>query len=108
MDIETGEKLSTLLMWAWLLPLASFVLILFFGKRMGSHGKLAGHLATGAILTSAVLSFSALFGVWLPNNPLPDPVHHGEEHVDEGHGEETHAEDPGHAAAAPLPRSIRG
>ena len=98
MDIETGENLSTLLMWAWLLPLASFVLILFFGKRMGSHGRLAGNLATGAILTSAVLSFSALFGVWLPANPLPDPVHHGEEHAEEGHSEGEHAEEGEHGS----------
>jgi len=54
---------------AWLLPLLSFVLILFFGKVMGSHGRLAGHLATLAIVTSAVLSFTAMFGVWLPSHP---------------------------------------
>ena len=107
MDIETGEKLSTLLMWAWLLPLASFVLILFFGKRMGSHGKFAGHLATGAILTSAVLSFTALFGYWLPENPLPERAHHAEAHGEEGHedtghGEDEHAEEEHHSAVQPA------
>jgi len=91
MDI-VASKLSTLLMWAWLLPLASFVLILFFGKRMGSHGKYAGHVATGAILCSAALSFYAMFGVWLPTNPLADASHHGETH-DEGHTEEGHEGD---------------
>ena len=34
--------LPTLLGLAWLLPLASFVLIVFFGKRMGHGGKAAG------------------------------------------------------------------
>jgi len=65
---------------AWLLPLASFVLILFFGKRMGSHGRYAGHVATGAIVTSAVLSFVALFGSWLPNHQLPEQAHHDTDH----------------------------
>ena len=77
--------LPKLLALAWLAPLVSFVLILFFGKRMGSHGKGAGLLATSAIVFSAVCSFTALFGVWLPNHPLQDPSHHGEQHeeVDE-------------------------
>ena len=78
-------------MWAWLVPLASFVLILFFGKHMGAHGKFAGHLATLAIVSSAVLSFTAMFGVWLPSHPLPDPVHHGEGGHEEGeHGDADH------------------
>ncbi|MCG8451157.1 MAG: NADH-quinone oxidoreductase subunit L [Pirellulales bacterium] len=82
--MDPASTLPTLLMWAWLLPLASFVLILFFGKQMGPHGKFAGYLATGAIVTSALLSFVALFGVWLPNNPLPEPVPH-QEHADADH-----------------------
>ena len=48
MDLTT--VLPTLLATAWLLPLASFVLIVFFGKRMGHGGKAAGWLATGAIV----------------------------------------------------------
>ncbi|MBX3434937.1 MAG: NADH-quinone oxidoreductase subunit L [Pirellulales bacterium] len=72
MDIEA---LPNLLATAWLLPLASFVLILFFGKRMGRHGEGAGKVATAAIVTSSVLSFVALFGVWLPNRKLPEPHH---------------------------------
>jgi len=68
---------------AWLLPLASFVLILFFGKHMGPAGKLAGYLATGAIATSCLLSMFAMFGVWLPNHPLA-AVAHDAGHDDSG------------------------
>lgn len=85
--------LPRLLALAWLTPLASFVLILFFGKRMGPHGKLAGLVATSAIVFAAVCSFTALFGVWLPNNPLKDASHHGEHHEEA----ETHA-----AVTAPI------
>ena len=63
---------------AWLLPLASFTLILFFGPRMGKAGSKAGYLATAAILTSCALSLFALFFVWLPNYALPGPVEHRE------------------------------
>ena len=45
--------LPTLLGLAWLLPLASFVLIVFFGKRMGHGGKAAGFVATGAIVSGS-------------------------------------------------------
>ena len=65
--MEPASTLPTLLLIAWLLPLASFVLILLFGKQMGPAGKLAGYVATGAIATSCLLSMFALFGVWLPN-----------------------------------------
>ncbi len=64
--------LPTLLATAWLLPLASFVLILFFGKRMGHGGKGAGYLATGAIVSGFVLSLSALI-CWLRAYPLAVP-----------------------------------
>lgn len=61
--------LPKLLGTAWLLPLASFVLIVFFGRRMGHGGKGAGYLATAAIVSSFVLSLSALF-CWLHVHPL--------------------------------------
>ena len=67
MDLTT--LLPTLLATAWLLPLASFVLIVFFGKRMGHGGKAAGLLATGAIASGFVLSLSALI-CWLSVHPL--------------------------------------
>jgi NADH-quinone oxidoreductase subunit L len=75
--METLEHLLPLLLGAaWLLPLASFVIILFFGPRLGKAGVLAGYLATGAILTSFVLSFSSLC-LWLSHHPPHAPaVHH--------------------------------
>ena len=75
--------LPFLLALAWLTPLVSFVLILFFGKHMGAHGKGAGMVATLAIVFSAVCSFTALFGVWLPNHPLQDASHHSVQHEEE-------------------------
>ena len=87
--------LPTLLATAWLTPLASFVLILFFGKHMGTHGSGAGKVATGAIVIAAICSFTALFGVWLPAHPLKDASHHGE-HSEEATGNHT-------AGTAPSP-----
>lgn len=62
--------LPTLLGLAWLLPLASFAAIVFFGPRMGHAGSKAGYVATGAILTSCVLAIFSLLFVWLPNHQL--------------------------------------
>jgi NADH-quinone oxidoreductase subunit L len=81
--MDLNALLPTLLGLAWLLPLASFVLIVFFGKRMGHGGKAAGWLATGAIVSGFVLSLAALV-CWLsvhslavsqiPDPAPPDPV----------------------------------
>ena len=76
--------LPLLLALAWLLPLASFVLIVLFGPRMGKAGYYAAHVATAAILAGFALSVVAL-GLWLVHYPL----------VAAGHG--------GHAASAPPP-----
>ena len=67
--MELSTLLPTLLGTAWLLPLASFVLIVFFGKRMGRGGKAAGYLATAAIAGGFVLSLAALI-CWLSVHPL--------------------------------------
>ncbi len=61
--------LPPLLALAWLLPLASFMLILFFGRRMGRAGYYASYAATAAIITSFVLSAMAL-AAWLLHNPI--------------------------------------
>ncbi len=68
--------LPRLLCIAWLAPLAAFVVIVLIGKHLGPHGKYSGYLSVGAILTSAVLSFVAMLGVWLPNHPLSASAHH--------------------------------
>ncbi len=73
MDLATS--LPTLLGIAWLLPLASFVVIVFLGPRLGKHGKGAAYVACGAIIAAFVLSAIAMVG-WLGQHPLTPP-HHG-------------------------------
>ncbi|MEX0977999.1 MAG: NADH-quinone oxidoreductase subunit L, partial [Pirellulales bacterium] len=92
--MDPDRTLPILFGLAWLLPLASFALIVLFGPRMGKAGIRAGYVATGAILASFVLSAFALFFVWLPNYDLPAEEHpaaaassHGNEH---GAGHEQH------------------
>ena len=80
MDLTPALALPKLLAAAWLLPLASFVVILLVGKRLGPHGKWAGFVAVGAIVSSFVLSFIAMFAVWFPHHPLGDAAHHGGHH----------------------------
>jgi NADH-quinone oxidoreductase subunit L len=67
MNIEA--ILPLLLALAWLLPLASFVLIVLFGSRMGKGGRYAAYLATAAIVTGFALSVAAL-ALWLIHHPL--------------------------------------
>ena len=67
--MELFELLPLLLGLAWLLPLASFAAIVLFGPLMGKAGRGAGYVATGAILTSFVLSITALCA-WLWHYPL--------------------------------------
>ena len=52
--MDLAAQLPLLLGLAWLTPLASFVLILLFGPRMGPHGRNAAWVATAAIVTSLV------------------------------------------------------
>jgi len=74
--MDLASQLPLLLGLAWLTPLASFVAILFFGPKMGPHGKNAAWVATAAIVTSLVLSLTA-FAVWLGAHPVA-PAHHGD------------------------------
>ena len=77
------STLSTLLLFAWLLPLASFVLILFFGQNMGKAGKGAGYVATGAILVGFLLSLIALFN-WVGNHGVGEWHRSGTHHEEGG------------------------
>ncbi len=82
-----GDNLWQLLRAAWLLPLVSFTIIVFGGKRLGKAGVLAGYLATGAIVGGFVLSMTA-FGLWLYEYGVPTLAQHGAEHhaqVDQTH-----------------------
>ncbi len=80
------QNLPTLLLIAWLLPLASFAIISIgysvpqlMGIRVRySTQHYAGYIAVTAIVASCLLSMIALFGIWLPNHPLPTPSHHVE------------------------------
>jgi NADH:ubiquinone oxidoreductase subunit 5 (subunit L)/multisubunit Na+/H+ antiporter MnhA subunit len=105
--MDPSHWLPLLLGAAWLTPLAAFVLIVFFGKRMGHHGVGGGYLSVAAIVTSCVLSMIAMFGVWLPANPLKDASHHGGGHEAGEHGagepegkDAEHASEPEHEATA--------
>ena len=112
--MDLAAQLPFLLGLAWLAPLVSFVAILFFGPRMGHHGKNAAWVATAAIVTSFVLSLAA-FGAWLGAHPVKAVAHgshaadaghgdtHGTDHAEghaEGHGD-AHGGDHGHAAHVP-------
>lgn len=74
---QIASILPLLLAAAWLLPLASFILIVLAGPKMGRHGYLAAYVATGAILTSFLLSLAGL-GMWLVNHGIPVAAHHAE------------------------------
>jgi NADH-quinone oxidoreductase subunit L len=83
------ENLPKLLLYAWLLPLASFVVIWIgytipqlFGVRVRySTQKYGAYISIGAIVTSCVLSMIALFHHWLPANPLKSSHHAAEEYT---------------------------
>ncbi len=103
--MDLAAQLPLLLGLAWLAPLASFVAILFFGPKMGPHGRNAAWVATAAIVTSLVLSLLAA-GSWLAAHPVQAAHHgggqHGEAHAAEpaGHGADGgHGDHGGHAGA---------
>ncbi len=64
------DLLPSLLGTAWLLPLLSFAVIVFFGPRLGKHGVLGGHVAAAAILGSFILSVVSL-AIWIGNTDKP-------------------------------------
>ena len=90
--MHLAAQLPLLLGLAWLTPLASFVAILFFGPRMGKHGRNAAWVATAAIVTSLVLSLAA-FVTWLGAHPVT-AAHHGGDHGAAHAGD--HADAAGH------------
>jgi hypothetical protein len=74
------DAIPTLLGIAVLLPLISFGIIVFFGPKLGPHGKYAGYVACAAIGSGFVLSLLSL-AIWLGRYSLPAP------HVVESHAE---------------------
>ncbi len=95
--MNLDELLPKLLCIAWLLPLASFTLIVFFGPRMGKKGVLASYVAAGAIVSSFLLSLIA-FVAWIGANGVAAPGgHHGNEHA---------AVAPADASSSPSPMRL--
>jgi NADH:ubiquinone oxidoreductase subunit 5 (subunit L)/multisubunit Na+/H+ antiporter MnhA subunit len=91
MTLLAAIDIPTLLALAWLLPLLSFALIVFFGKHMGPAGKNAGYLATAAIVGGFLLSLTSL-GMWVTEHGVFVESHHGEEHhAEEGSHEVAHS-----------------
>src|SRR4051812_5077131 len=78
------EKVPTLLLIAWLLPLASFAVIWIgysipqmLGMRVRyATQKFAGYIAIAAIVGACILSMTAMFGYWLPAHPIPPAEEH--------------------------------
>ena len=77
-SMAAAQLLPILLGIAWLIPLASFVAILFFGPRMGGHGKGAAAVATSAIGASLFLSLIALVSWTLAGHPVRSGHHDGD------------------------------
>jgi NADH:ubiquinone oxidoreductase subunit 5 (subunit L)/multisubunit Na+/H+ antiporter MnhA subunit len=120
------ERLPTLLLVAWLLPLASFAMICIgysvpqlLGMRVRySTQRYAGYLAVGAIVGGFLVSIYSLFGVWLPEHPLAAPTHHAEDQPDHVAGQpslfhfaafqEEHAEEGDEHATNGPPTYIAG
>jgi len=120
-----ASTLPTLLGLAWLVPLASFAVIVLAGPRLGKAGVLAGYVATGAIVTAFLLSMAA-FGFWLAEfGPMPEGLHADEAHAgesaahgahegdahgeaDHGHAGEDHADEHGGEHAIAPPRYFAG
>ncbi len=75
--MQLASLLPSLLGAAWLIPLGSFVVILFFGPRLGAHGRDAARVATGAIVGSLACSLVAA-AIWLWNHPPAAAIHHAE------------------------------
>jgi NADH-quinone oxidoreductase subunit L len=88
---------GTLYIAATLLPLASFVVLFLGGRRWG---KVGAYVATGAILTSCVLSLIGL-GAYLTHRPDHGHGGHGGHAAGESHAE-AHGEQAGGHAADPA------
>jgi len=80
------NSLPSLLLIAWLLPLASFAVILIgysvpqlLGLRVRyATQRYAGYLAVGAIICGFLISIYSLFAIWLPKHPLIVEEHHAQ------------------------------
>ncbi len=67
-DIDGAKTIPMLLVGAWLLPLGSFGVLLFFSPWLDRRGRAAGWLAVGAVAGAFLLCTIAL-GFWLSQPP---------------------------------------
>ena len=104
--MDLASQLPMLLGLAWLAPLVSFVAILFFGPRMGHHGKNAAWVATAAIVTSLGLSLAA-FGIWLTAHPVTAVSHDSHGAAVDGHAADSPAAGTGGQTAPGLFSLVR-
>ncbi len=89
--METVEYLPTILGAAVLLPLVSFVVIVLFGAAMRKAHVPTNYIATGAIMGSFVLAFTAMC-IWLSSNGMPVVHdHNGDDHASVAHDGESAA-----------------
>ncbi|MDG1893795.1 MAG: NADH-quinone oxidoreductase subunit L [Fuerstiella sp.] len=91
-----GETLKFWLMIAWLLPLAGFVVEIFFGfySKNPRHSKAAAWCAVGCIGIGFLCSANAL-RIWGNANDwcVLEVAEHSNAHADPAHSEETHDAD---------------
>jgi len=122
-ELETGNILMFLLTAAWLLPLAGFVVEMYWLRWSHRLSKGAALCAVGCIGAGFVFSLSALlyWGNATGWSALSEPDHHAHAstHHDESHAGGHHAEEPAdaqapavavHAAphASPAPKYFSG
>ncbi|HEX3654631.1 MAG TPA: proton-conducting transporter membrane subunit [Pirellulales bacterium] len=113
--MELGQLLPALLMAAWLLPLASFVVIVLLGPKLGKHGVGASYIATAAIVCSFILSAIGFIG-WCGTFGAVGAAAHESGHAPivaghEAQAAEHQAESTGHAEHVPKltpPKSFSG
>ena len=73
--------IPTLLLCAWLVPLASFAVLFVYGKQLcEDKPAVGGYVATAAIVVSGVLSFVSLFA-WVQHE-FPDHDSHFGHHAE--------------------------
>ncbi|HEX4148601.1 MAG TPA: proton-conducting transporter membrane subunit, partial [Pirellulales bacterium] len=103
--MQLAQLLPLLLLGAWLLPLASFVVIVLLGPKLGKHGVAASYVATAAIVCSFLLSAVGFVGWWSTFGAMGAAAHEAGHSPDVAEhaslSAEHHAEASGHAGHVP-------
>jgi len=98
--MATGNILMSLLTIAWLLPLAGFVVEMYWLRWSHRLSKGAAVCAASCIGAGFVCSFLALmyWGFDTHWAALAEPEHHASAHAGDAHGHDAHAADANHTA----------